>query len=185
MKNSDVATETGDQTAAIELIMEEADAGSRIDVALARRLPDLSRARVQALLREGHIRHKDGRTIESHGVRVKLGDGFSVLIPPAAAPEPEAENIPLIVLFEDKHLIVIDKPKGLVVHPAPGHATGTTNPFGLSITIRCLSSNNTTSGIFSASGSGAAAGGILHRKAISQFDPHAVALYGPPILISQ
>ncbi|NOU07156.1 MAG: RluA family pseudouridine synthase [Hyphomicrobiaceae bacterium] len=105
--------------------MVEADVGSRIDVALARRLPELSRARVQALLRDGHILHNDGRTIESHGVRVKLGDGFTVRIPPAAAPEPEAENIPLVVLFEDKHLIVIDKPKGLVVHPAPGHATGT------------------------------------------------------------
>ncbi len=113
------------ETVSTELIMDEGDAGSRIDVALARKLPDLSRARVQALLREGHIRHKDGRTIESHSLRVKPGDAFAVHIPPAAPAEPEAENIPLVVLHEDKYLIVIDKPKGLVVHPAPGHATGT------------------------------------------------------------
>jgi len=99
-------------------------AGERIDRFLASRLEDLSRSRIQALIRAGHVSDRRG-TIEDPGARVKPGDTVAVSVPPAEPAEPMAEDIPLHVVWEDDDLIVIDKPAGLVVHPAAGHATGT------------------------------------------------------------
>ena len=101
-----------------------ADAGrQRLDQALAAAAGE-SRARVQALIRAGHAR-LGGRTIGEPGHRINAGDRVELTIPPPEAATPEPEAIPLDVVYEDDDLIVIDKPAGLVVHPAPGHRTGT------------------------------------------------------------
>jgi 23S rRNA pseudouridine1911/1915/1917 synthase len=100
------------------------DKGERIDRLLAARLADLSRSRLKALILEGRVA-SDGRTIRDPGHRVNGGETLSVAVPPAEPAEPEAENIPLAVVYEDDALIVIDKPAGLVVHPAAGNWTGT------------------------------------------------------------
>ena len=99
------------------------EAGERIDKALAARLPELSRARIQALLAEGRIRF-DGAPLANASMKAQAG-AYEIEIPPPAPAEPQAENIPLVVLYEDQHLIVVDKPPGMAVHPAPGSESGT------------------------------------------------------------
>lgn len=102
-----------------------ADGGAeRLDRALARAWPDLSRSRLQVLIREGGVT-LDGAAIRDPSVKVAGGARVAVTVPPAepAVPEPEARV--LAVVYEDDDLIVIDKPPGLVVHPAPGHHSGT------------------------------------------------------------
>lgn len=98
--------------------------GERLDRALQAALPDLSRAAVQRLIEEGHVQ-VNGKPARS-GARLQSGDLVEWTVPvavPDAGHLPEA--IPLDIVFEDGELIVINKPRGLVVHPAPGHATGT------------------------------------------------------------
>jgi 23S rRNA pseudouridine1911/1915/1917 synthase len=99
-------------------------AGERIDALIASVVPALSRAAVQRLIDDGRV-ELNGAVVAKPGQRARAGDALSITIP---APEPidiEPEDIPLAVLFEDADLIVIDKPAGLVVHPAAGHARGT------------------------------------------------------------
>lgn len=103
---------------------ETGDAGERLDRFLAARLPDLSRARLQALIREGEVR-RDGAQITEGASRVKPGHRYAVHLPPPRPATPAPEPMPLDVLFEDEHLLVLEKPAGLVVHPAPGHRSGT------------------------------------------------------------
>ncbi len=100
------------------------DTGGRLDRVLATRIPALSRTRLKALILAGDVAI-GGKTIRDPGHTVKSGDTVTVVIPPPEAAEPLGENIPLTILYEDDDLIVIDKPKGLVVHPAPGHSSGT------------------------------------------------------------
>jgi 23S rRNA pseudouridine1911/1915/1917 synthase len=100
------------------------DAGVRLDRVLAVRVEGLSRSRLKALVLAGQVT-VGGRTVLDPGQHVNAGAEIEVAIP---APEPAAplpENIPLNVVYEDAELIVIDKPAGLVVHPAAGHWTGT------------------------------------------------------------
>lgn len=106
------------------LLVSDGDAGVRLDSWIAGALDDLSRARVQALIKSGSIRFADGSPIKSHAKTV-AGSEIVVDMPPAQAVAIEPEDIPLDVLHEDGDLIVINKPAGLVVHPAPGHASGT------------------------------------------------------------
>jgi 23S rRNA pseudouridine1911/1915/1917 synthase len=117
-----------DDGEALSFVAEDADAGQRLDVAItavakARDLV-LSRTRIKALIEAGHLTIDDDAVLDAKR-KVKVGDVIVLSVPPAEAPEPEGEPIPLVVVYEDEHLIVIDKPAGLVVHPAPGHATGT------------------------------------------------------------
>lgn len=100
------------------------DAGARLDRFLTSRVEDLSRSRLKQLLLGGHVR-VSGRTIRDPAYRVKPGEVFELLLPPVEPARPLAENIPLSVVFEDGEIIVIDKPAGLVVHPAAGHRAGT------------------------------------------------------------
>ncbi|MEQ1711670.1 MAG: RluA family pseudouridine synthase [Hyphomicrobium sp.] len=100
------------------------DAGQRLDRVLAARIPELSRSRLKALIQSGQVT-SGGATLGDPGRAVKPGETISVRVPEAAPAEPQGEAIPLAVVFEDQHLIVIDKPAGLVVHPAAGHAGGT------------------------------------------------------------
>jgi len=101
-----------------------ADAGVRLDRWLAAALPALSRSRLQDLIRRGCVRSA-GRTIGEPGLKVKQGEVFIVDVPPPEPAVPQGEEIPLDVVYEDRHLIVIDKPAGLVVHPAAGNHNGT------------------------------------------------------------
>jgi 23S rRNA pseudouridine1911/1915/1917 synthase len=97
--------------------------GQRLDRVLASATA-LSRTRLKALIQDGAV-IVDARTIRDPGYRVNVGDAIVVAVPEPEAAEPEGESIPLNIVFEDDEIIVIDKPAGLVVHPAPGHATGT------------------------------------------------------------
>jgi 23S rRNA pseudouridine1911/1915/1917 synthase len=102
----------------------ESEAGQRLDRVLGGRIAELSRARLQSLIKQGRVTGARG-TIEEPGHRVKPGESYTVLVPPPLAAEPSAEHIDLAIVHEDDDLIVVDKPAGLVVHPAPGHAGGT------------------------------------------------------------
>jgi 23S rRNA pseudouridine1911/1915/1917 synthase len=99
------------------------ETGGRIDKALAARLPDLSRARIQALIAEGRV-SVEGRPVADASARAEDGC-YQLEIPPPAPAEPEPEAIPLTVLYEDAQLIVVDKPAGMAMHPAPGSERGT------------------------------------------------------------
>src|SRR5665213_2719794 len=101
-------------------------AGWRLDRFLAASLPDFSRSRLQQLLESGAVSLGDPqRTVKDANHRVKPGDHFTVTVPPTAPAAPQGQDIPLTVIYEDKELIVIDKPAGLVVHPAAGNPDGT------------------------------------------------------------
>jgi 23S rRNA pseudouridine1911/1915/1917 synthase len=98
--------------------------GGRLDRLLATHVAELSRTRLKALIEAGAVT-VDGRTIRDPGYRVNSGAAILVDVPPAVPAKPAAEPIPLKVIYEDADIIVIDKPKGLVVHPAAGNWTGT------------------------------------------------------------
>jgi 23S rRNA pseudouridine1911/1915/1917 synthase len=100
------------------------DAGQRLDKFLASRWPELSRARLQDLIGAGEVK-RDDAVITEGSSRVKPGQSYAVRVPETRPALPQAETRPLDVVFEDEHLLVLDKPAGLVVHPAPGHARGT------------------------------------------------------------
>lgn len=97
--------------------------GERLDVWLCAQLPDVSRARVQALIKDESITFA-GTAVKANR-KTKPGETYLVEIPPPEPADPQPENIPLNVVYEDSDLIVIDKAAGLVVHPAAGHASGT------------------------------------------------------------
>lgn len=110
-------------------VAEEAHAGWRLDRFLSRTLPEFSRARLQQLLGEGRVTlanpDHDGRTVEDPNHRVKGGDTYLLDVPPARPTRPQGQDIPLDVVHEDVDLIVLNKPAGLVVHPAAGNPDGT------------------------------------------------------------
>jgi 23S rRNA pseudouridine1911/1915/1917 synthase len=106
----------------IRIVAEEA--GDRLDRVLAARVPALSRSRLKALILDGQVAI-EGRTIRDPATRVNSGDAVTIELPPPEPAKPGGENIPLTIVYEDDALIVIDKPPGLVVHPAAGHAKGT------------------------------------------------------------
>lgn len=99
-------------------------AGFRLDRFLATQLADLSRSRLQGLIVEGAVA-RAGATIRDGNTRVKPGETYDVRIPPPLPAEPQGQDIALRIVFEDDDLIVIDKPVGLVVHPAAGNPDGT------------------------------------------------------------
>ena len=105
----------------LDAVVETAD---RLDRFLARSFTVISRARFQRLIAGGQVQ-VDGKPQTDGGVKLKPGQTIMVCLPPPVAAEPLAENIELDVVFEDKHVIVINKPAGLVVHPAAGHEGGT------------------------------------------------------------
>src|SRR5216684_1562304 len=101
-----------------------AEAGQRLDRALAAFVNDLSRSRLKTLILAGHVAIS-GRTIRDPSHHVNVGDEVALIVPQATPAAPRPENIPLAVVYEDADIIVIDKPHGLVVHPAAGNWTGT------------------------------------------------------------
>jgi 23S rRNA pseudouridine1911/1915/1917 synthase len=108
----------------MELVVVAAAAGMRLDAWLAGAIEHLGRNHAKRLIQGGHVAI-GGRTIVEVKRPVKPGETIVVDVPPAAKPEPEGEAIPLAIVYEDDALIVIDKPAGLVVHPAAGNHTGT------------------------------------------------------------
>ena len=102
----------------------DAQAGWRLDRFLAGALGDISRSRLQQLIAGGAVTHTR-KTIRDGNFRVKPGEAYTVSAPPPAPAEPIGQDIPLTVVYEDADLIVIDKPAGLVVHPAAGNLDGT------------------------------------------------------------
>jgi len=99
------------------------DVAGRLDKVLSGLLPDLSRARLQALIAEGRV-SRDGVRVVDGSARSVAG-AYRIEIPTPVSAIPLPEDIPLTVLYEDAHLIVIDKPPGIAMHPAPGSETGT------------------------------------------------------------
>jgi 23S rRNA pseudouridine1911/1915/1917 synthase len=100
------------------------EAGERLDRLLARHVAELSRSRLKALIESGAVA-LDGRTIRDPSHRVNSGVTIAVDVPPPEPAKPAAEAIPLDIVYEDGDIIVIDKPRNLVVHPAAGHRGGT------------------------------------------------------------
>ena len=107
----------------LTLTLGSESAGGRLDKTLAEHLPALSRARIQALMAAGLVT-RGGMALTDTSAKAQAGD-YKLLIPPPEAAVPQAEAIPLTVLHEDLHLIVVDKPPGMAVHPAPGTPSGT------------------------------------------------------------
>jgi 23S rRNA pseudouridine1911/1915/1917 synthase len=100
---------------------DDSASGERLDRALATALPTLTRSRVKALIESRRVALADGATIEEPSRKVKTGERFVVDIPEPEAAEPQAQAMALDILYEDSDLLVLNKPAGLVVHPAPGN----------------------------------------------------------------
>jgi 23S rRNA pseudouridine1911/1915/1917 synthase len=112
-----------EQTRGEQVVVAAGEAGERLDRVLAARTA-LSRSRLKALILDGAVAIGP-RTIRDPGYRVNAGETIVVDVPPPVPAEPAAEHIPLNIVFEDDEIVVLDKPAGLVVHPAAGHAAGT------------------------------------------------------------
>ena len=104
--------------------VDDKKAGIRLDAFLADAIANLSRTRIKQLILEGKVK-VDGATLCEPKHRVKPSMEISLVIPPLKDPVPKGQPIALDILFEDEHLIVINKPAGMVVHPAPGSRDGT------------------------------------------------------------
>ena len=108
----------------IDVRLEPAHAGWRLDRALAAAVPTLSRERLKSLIRSGAV-EAEGREIRDPATKVRGEEALRVLVPEPRPAHNEAQDIPLTIAFEDEHLLVVDKPAGLVVHPAAGNLDGT------------------------------------------------------------
>jgi 23S rRNA pseudouridine1911/1915/1917 synthase len=134
--------------------------GERLDRALAAQLPDLSRSRLKALIEEGRVVHAplpgllgaSAETLSEASYRVKSGQNFAISLPEPRPAEPVAQALDLAVVYEDEEVIVIDKPAGLVVHPAPG------NPDSTLVNALLAHCGDSLTGI-----GGVARPGIVHR----------------------
>ncbi len=119
-KNSESSINPSIQT--IELYVEKD--GDRLDKWLSLQLPDISRSRLQKLIESGNLSLNE-QVCPNKKTKLKIADRLVLKIPPPTKLDLQPENIPLDVLYEDEHLIVINKQVGIVVHPAPGHPNGT------------------------------------------------------------
>ena len=105
------------------LTVEPASAGARLDRWLSERLTDLSRARLQALIRSGLVRIDGAASKAAH--RLRGGERIEIEMPPAVEETLVPEPVPLSIVYEDDHVLVVDKPAGMVVHPGAGRSQGT------------------------------------------------------------
>jgi 23S rRNA pseudouridine1911/1915/1917 synthase len=104
---------------------DQSASGERLDRALAAALPALTRSRVKALIESRRVALADGTTVEEPSRKVKTGESFTVDVPDPEPATPQAQAIDLEILHEDTDLLVLNKPAGLVVHPAPGNPDNT------------------------------------------------------------
>ncbi|NLD39048.1 MAG: RluA family pseudouridine synthase [Desulfatiglans sp.] len=102
---------------------ETADIDLRIDSFLSAKNHDLTRSRIQALIRDGHIKVNKNHVKPSY--RLRVGDIIELILPPSLPYQLNPEPLNLSIIYEDSYIIVLDKPPGLVIHPAPGHKEGT------------------------------------------------------------
>jgi 23S rRNA pseudouridine1911/1915/1917 synthase len=135
----------------LSFTVQDQDQGTRLDRFLVAQADDLSRARIQALIKDGQV-SVNGAAVISPKHRVQPGDDIGLDLPAPEPAEPEPENIPLDIVYEDDDIIVIDKPAGMVVHPAAGNWTGTL------VNALLAHCGNTLSGI-----GGVRRPGIVHR----------------------
>ena len=135
-----------------QVTVDDAAAGKRLDAVLAAALDGLSRTRIQALVKQGVVKDGYGLVVTTPSVKVVAGQRFTVDVPPPAPARPAPQDIPLEIAFEDDHLIVVDKPAGLVVHPGPG------SPDGTLVNALLAHCGSSLSGI-----GGVARPGIVHR----------------------
>ena len=108
----------------IDVRLASTHAGWRLDRALADAVPTLSRERLKALIRSGAV-EAGGKPVRDPAIKVRGDEGLRVAVPEPTPAHNEAQDIPLTIVFEDDHLLVVDKPAGLVVHPAAGNLDGT------------------------------------------------------------
>jgi 23S rRNA pseudouridine1911/1915/1917 synthase len=106
-----------------KLEVEPEQDGLRLDNFLTALLPDQSRSHIQRLIKDGRVRG-DGKALKT-STPVRAGQVFSIDIPDAVPAAPQPEPLPLLIVYEDPDVVVVDKPAGMVVHPAAGHSTGT------------------------------------------------------------
>lgn len=107
----------------IHFIIEEEQAGERIDKFLSEYLPDLSRSYIQKLIKDGQV--TVNQKITKANYKLCTADQLELSEPELKEPDIEAENIPLDILYEDSDVLIVNKPKGMVVHPSAGHYSGT------------------------------------------------------------
>jgi 23S rRNA pseudouridine1911/1915/1917 synthase len=134
----------------LELIVNEDEKGYRLDKYLALKCPDLSRSRIQTLIESGHI--KVNNQTKEPSYRLKNQEKILITIPPLEEATPQAQEIPLNIVYEDQDVVVINKEAGMVVHPAPG------NPHSTLVNALLAHCGKTLSGI-----SGIKRPGIVHR----------------------
>jgi 23S rRNA pseudouridine1911/1915/1917 synthase len=108
----------------VEIALDASHAGWRLDRALAAALPSLSRERLKVLTKAGAL-SRDGNAVRDPAIRVKGHEQFTLALPDPQPAHNEPQKIPLPIVYEDEHLLVVDKPAGLVVHPAAGNRDGT------------------------------------------------------------
>ncbi|MCB2015376.1 MAG: RluA family pseudouridine synthase [Sphingobium sp.] len=142
----------GETNSIITAEVDENFAGARLDKALAGLVPALSRERLKSLILDGRVSSARGEAVRDPSRKVEPGQSYLLDIPEAAPAEATAQNIPLNIVFEDDHLVVVDKPAGLVVHPAAG------NPDGTLVNALLHHCKGSLSGI-----GGVARPGIVHR----------------------
>lgn len=134
-------------------VVSEESEGMRLDRLLVEEIPGYSRSFLQKILKDGNVL-VNGRAAKP-SLKVKEGDAVSFTIPEKVIPDIVPEDIPLDILYEDDDVIVVNKPKGMVVHPAPGHWSGT---LVNAVMYHCLQSGSSLSGI-----NGVLRPGIVHR----------------------
>jgi 23S rRNA pseudouridine1911/1915/1917 synthase len=108
----------------IKLIVENIEDGIRLDLYISKELNDISRSYVQKLIQQGKVRVND-KVIDSKKYKINENDTIDIAIPQPEKLELEPEDIPISIVYEDDDVIVVNKPQGMVVHPAPGHYKGT------------------------------------------------------------
>jgi 23S rRNA pseudouridine1911/1915/1917 synthase len=136
----------------LEAVIGAEAEGWRLDRALASALPTLSRERIKALISSGQVRRGDGALPRDPALKARAGESFAVEVPEPRPAHNAAQDLGLVVVYEDEHLIVIDKPAGMVVHPAAG------NPDGTLVNALLHHCGGSLSGI-----GGVARPGIVHR----------------------
>ncbi len=119
-----MSNETSNGATVHRIVAPPGAAGERTDRFLAASLPDFSRSRLKGLIEEGRV-SRDGRPTREPAEPVRAGATYVVTLPAPVAAVPVAQDIPFPILYEDRDLLVLDKPAGLVVHPAPGNEDGT------------------------------------------------------------
>ena len=114
---------TANEASKVKYVVSEEMDGERVDKIMSSLSDSMSRSYIQKLIKEGNVQ-KNGKNVKP-STPVSEGDLLEMTIPAAIVPDIEPEDIPLDILYEDEHVLVVNKPKGMVVHPAAGHYSGT------------------------------------------------------------